>query len=415
MTRKLPRALAGPIQQALAAFPVVVVTGARQTGKSTLIRFLLGPPHREYRTLDDLDLLERVKSDPDSVVSTGRPLTLDEIQRSPELLLAIKRVVDERGWPGQFLLSGSANLSLMRNVSESLAGRAAYFTLHPLTHGERAGKASSGAWQTLLEDPSRMEGEHPPADAIAAAVLAGGFPRPALARNASEGLQWFDGYVRTYIERDLHALASIHNLVDFRRLMRAAALRSGCVLNQSEMARDVGLPQATAHRYLDLLETSFLVYRLPAFAVNRTKRLIKAPKLYFCDSGLAAFLAGARSETELARSNLIGPLLENLVLSDLLSWREQQVPRPEAMYWRTTLGEEVDLVVETSDRVLPVEVKSASRVRQDDLRSMRVFLEQYGSLAPHGVVLHCGRVAEQIGKRIWAIPLSALLGQAALD
>jgi hypothetical protein len=398
------------VREALSSFPVVVVTGARQTGKSTLIRYLLGPPGREYRTLDDLDLLERASREPESVVGSGRPLTLDEIQRSPELLLAIKRAVDDGGRPGQFLLSGSANLALMGRVSETLAGRAVYLTLHPLTLGERAGKGTAAAWETLLEDPSRMEGEHPPITALAEKLLAGGFPAPALAAKASDRLRWFDGYVRTYVERDLQALASIHNLVDFRRLMRAAVLRSGNVMNQSELARDVGLPQATAHRYLDLLETSCLLHRLPAYAVNRTKRLIKAPKLYFCDTGLAAFLAAVRSGPELARSNLGGALLENLVLTDLLAWREQQLPRPEVLYWRTTAGDEIDLVIETPDRLLPVEVKAASRVRQGDLKSLRVFLEQYDSLAPHGIVLYGGRAAEQLGKRIWAIPLSAVLG-----
>lgn len=409
-TRPLPRHLTAAIADALAAFPVVVVTGARQTGKSTLIHELLDAPRREYRTLDDIDVLERAEAEPDALVSAKAPLTLDEVQRSPKLLLAVKRAVDRDRRPGRFLLSGSANLALLGKVSESLAGRAVYLTLYPFTHSERRGKGGTGPWDRILEEPGAFEGEHAGVADLAAELLAGGFPPVVLARDRAAQRAWLEGYVRTYLERDLQMLASIHGLVDFRRLMRMAALRCGALLNQSELARDAGLTQPTAHRYLNLLEASHLLQRLPAYAVNRTKRLVKSPKLYFCDSGLAAHLAGIGTPAELEASGLKGPLLESLVLSDLLAWRVSAAPGAEILYWRSVSGDEVDFVIERGAKVIPLEVKATGRPRQDDIKGLRVFLEEYGKAAPHGVLLHTGRKAERLAERIWAIPLSAAIG-----
>ncbi|MGH7165025.1 MAG: ATP-binding protein [Nitrospiraceae bacterium] len=409
----MPRYLTGAVTGALRKFPVVVVTGARQTGKSTLIRDLLPTAAREYRTLDDIEILERAEKEPDALVASKQPLTIDEIQRSPTLLLAIKRAVDRNRRPGRFLLSGSANLALLGKVSESLAGRAVYLTLYPFTVSERAGLGGAGRWGDLLADPGRLEGKHQPFVSLGRTLLSSGFPAAALLESSSDQRAWLDGYVRTYLERDLQSLSTIENLVNFRRLMRIAALRSGALINQSEMARDAGLSQPTAHRYLNLLEASYLLHRLAAYAVNRTKRVIKAPRLFFSDTGLAAHLAGLGTEDDLTSSGLTGALLETLVLSEVLAWREALVPRPEVLYWRTTSGLEVDLVIEQGGRVVPLEVKASSRPRAADSAHMRVFLDEYGKRAPHGVLLHTGERAELLAERIWAIPLTAALGLSA--
>ncbi len=406
----LPRYLTSHVVWALKTFPVVVLTGARQTGKSTLIRELLPGSAREYRTLDDIDVLERAEHEPEALLSTKQPLAIDEIQRSPDLLLAIKRAVDRDRRPGRFLLSGSANLALAGQVSETLAGRAIYLTLHPFTIAERAGHGHTGPWESLLTDPSHLEGHHPAFHDPWSHLLSGGFPVAALAPDPASRRAWLDGYVRTYLERDLQALSAIEHLVDFRRLMRIAALRSGALVNQSEMARDAGLSQPTAHRYLNLLEASYLLHRLPAYAVNKTKRLVKSPKLYLCDTGLASHLAGAETEEGLASSALGGALLETMVLGDLLAWREAATPRPEVLYWRVTTGAEVDFILERRGRVVPIEVKTASRPRRADVQHLRLFLDEYGKNAPHGVLLHTGERAEPLADRIWGIPLSAALG-----
>lgn len=406
----LPRYLTKHVARALSIFPVVVLTGARQTGKSTLIRDLLPASGRDYRTLDDIDVLERAEREPDALVSSTKPVTIDEIQRSPNLLLAIKRAVDRDRRPGRFLLSGSANPALLGKVSETLAGRAVYLTLYPFTAAERNGRGTAGRWEAIVDDPSSLEGSHAPLARADALVLQSGFPSAALAKTAAARRIWLDGYVRTYLERDLQALSAIANLVDFRRLMRVAALRSGALLNESALARDAGLPQPTAHRYLNLLETSYLLHRLPAYAVNRTRRVIKAPRLFFCDAGLAAHLAGIETEDALHRAGLAGAFLETLVLGDLLTWREAVSPMPGILYWRTASGAEVDFVIEHRGKVVPIEVKTGSRPRQEDIRHLRLFLTEYGRAAPHGILLHTGPRCEQLAERIWAVPLSAALG-----
>ena len=408
----LPRHLMSAIAAALKSFPVVVVTGARQTGKSTLIHDLLKAPRRAYYTLDDIDILERAETEPDALVAGQIPVTLDEIQRSPGLLLAIKRAVDRDRRPGRFLLSGSANLSLLGKVSETLAGRAVYLTIYPFTVSERRGFGATGPWDAILREPETFEGNHAAFHELDTELLSGGFPPVALAPQPGFRRQWLDGYVRTYLERDLQMLAAIHNLVDFRRLMRIAALRTGALLNQSELARDAGLAQPTAHRYLNLLDASYLLHRLPAYAVNRTKRLIKSPKLYFCDTGLAAHLAGIHTAADLERSALKGPLLEALILSDLLSWRESSAARPEILYWRSASGIEVDFVVEEGGKTIPIEVKTTSRPRPGDVRSLQIFLQEYGKSAPHGVLVHTGTGCEQLAEKVWGVPLSVVLGAA---
>lgn len=207
---------------------------------------------------------------------------------------------------------------------------------------------------------------------------------------------WFDGYVRTYVEPDLQALSSISALPDFRRLMQAAALRVGQILNQTQLGRDVALPQPTAHRYLNLLETSYMLVRLPAYAMNRTKRIIKSPKLYWTDTGLALHLGG---ETEPR-----GAHLENLVLQDLLAWRDSRLERASLLYWRTTVDEEIDFVIETTGRLLPIEVKSATRPRLGDARHLDAFHAEYGEKARAGLLLHAGQALEWLGPRVLAAP-----------
>jgi predicted AAA+ superfamily ATPase len=213
---------------------------------------------------------------------------------------------------------------------------------------------------------------------------------------AADRAVWFDGYVRTYLERDLQDLAAIGSLPDFRRLMRAACLRIGQLTNQAELGRDVALPQPTVHRWLNLLETSYLLVRLPAYAVNRTKRLIKTPKLYWGDLGVALHLAGI-SQPE-------GPHLENLVLHDLLAWRDARLARVELGYWRTATGEEVDFVIEADDRLLPVEVKAAARPRLGDAALLRSFRAEYGKKARAGLLLHTGSTLEWLAPDVLAAP-----------
>jgi uncharacterized protein len=382
--------------------PVTVVTGARQTGKSTLVRDLAPSSDRVYLTLDDLDTLHQARSAPEDLLGRGARLTLDEVQRAPDLLLAVKRVVDHRRKAGQFLLTGSANLLLMNRVSESLAGRASYLTLWPMTRREQRGLGRAGIWQDLLdakdaEWPDLIKAQSVPREDWRALARRGGYPVPALELSTHEArATWFAGYTLSYLERDLQDLSVVSSLPDLRRLMRAICLRLGQLTNQSELGRDVALPQPTVHRWLNLLETSYQLVRVHAYAVNRTKRLIKTPKVYWADTGLALHLAGLTEP--------VGAHLENLVLTDLLAWRDTQFDRPEVLYWRTSIGEEVDLVVEVGDQLLPIEVKMTNKPRVPDAKHLSTFHEEYGRRCRPGLLLHMGEQVEWLGPRILAAP-----------
>jgi hypothetical protein len=386
----------------LKVMPTVVVTGARQTGKSTLVRELAPGDARPYFTLDDLDVLGQANAAPDDLVARADRLTIDEVQREPGLLRAVKRAVDKRRAPGRFLLTGSANLLLMRKVSETLAGRASYLTLWPMTRREQLGLGRAGLWSELLDAPDNdwldvVRGGDVGEEDWRALARQGGYPTPALDLQTDEArATWFAGYVRTYLERDLQDISSVTALPDLRRLMRMACLRLGQMLNQTELGRDAALPQPTVHRYLNLLETSYQLVRVPAYAVHRTKRLIKTPKIYWADTGLAMHLAGVDEPS--------GAHLENLVLSDLLAWRETRTPAPDILYWRTSNGEEVDLVIEAGRELVPIEVKSTGAPRLGDARHLRTFREEYKDRTRTALLLHTGEHAEWLAPGILAAP-----------
>ena len=396
----LPRLVVPSLEDRLRIMPAVVVTGARQAGKSTLAQELT-PGSRRFFTLDDLDVLDAARRDPEALLGGGHPVTIDEVQREPDLLHAVKRAIDRRRQSGSFLLTGSANLLLMRRVSESLAGRASYLTLWPMTRREQMGLGRGGLWEELLqacdEDwPDLLAARQERPEDWRSLARRGGFPSPALHLESDREREvWFDGYIRTYLERDLQVQSSISALPDFRRLMRAASLRTGQLVNQSELGRDVSLPQPTVHRYLNLLETSYLLVRLPAYAVNRTKRLIKSPKIYWGDTGVALHLAQVEPG---------GAHLENLVLHDLLAWRDTRLGRAEIFYWRTTVGEEVDFVLEAGDHLLPIEVKATTRPRLRDAAHLRTFRAEYGDRARSGLLLHAGEALDWIASDILAVP-----------
>jgi uncharacterized protein len=251
--------------------------------------------------------------------------------------------------------------------------------------------APAADWRDVLTSSSAG-----PEDWRTAARL-GGLPVPALElRDASERALWYSGYVQTYLERDLQAVRSVESLVDFRRLMRAATLRIGGLVNQTELGRDVGLSQPQVHRFLNLMEATYQLVRLPAYGVNRTRRLIKAPKLYWSDTGLAMFLSG---EVEPR-----GQHLENLILGDLLAWRDVQTPRPEVLYWRTATGLEVDLVVETPDRIVPLEVKAATRAVPADCQGLEAFLNEYPDRTDGGLLLYGGNEVFPLTRQVLAVP-----------
>ncbi len=399
--------LVGAVQRALGLFPVVVITGARQTGKSTLVRRSVSLADRPYFTLDAAVNRALAMKEPRTLLDAAarEPLTIDEIQRMPELLLTIKEQVDTERVNGRYLLTGSANLLLLKNVSESLAGRARYLTLWPMTRREQLGLGSSGIWVDFFERPradwfALIREQTAPKESWQALASRGGYPQAALLHPMKpvdpDRDELFAGYTQTYLERDLRDLAAIDSLVDFQRLMRAMCLRVGTVVNQADIARDTGIARSTLQRYLNLLEVSYQLLRLEPYSVNRTKRLVKSPKVYWSDSGLALHLSGLREVT--------GAHLENLVCMDLHAWRETQTSRPAIMYWRTSAGDEVDFVIEWQGKLLGIEVKSNRNPGYNDAKGLRTFLQEYNDIAIGGLLLHGGDETMWLSDGVLATP-----------
>jgi uncharacterized protein len=398
----LPRAVAPLLDIALRTMRVVVITGPRQAGKSTLATHHPKLASRPYFSLDDDATLLRMQADRRAFLNSAPEMIIDEVQRDPPLILAIKVAVDQQRPQrrGQFVLTGSANLLMMKHVSDSLAGRAYYLNLQTLTRREQQGLGTAGIWTRFFETPvadwlDMVRAERAHHEDWQEAVKRGGFPAVALERHDEQQRSlWFDGYIATYLERDLRDLQAVSNLQSFRVLMQAAALRIGNLLNHAELARDAKMPLTTVHQYMGLLETSFQATRLVPYARNRTKRLIKTPKLYWNDVGMALHLGGGEPS---------GAHLENYVLTDLLCWRDTETPRPEVTYWRTATGAEVDFVIERKRELLAIEVKAGNAPGPRDVAHLKTFCGEYPE-ARGGVILHGGDESYWLGENILAVP-----------
>jgi predicted AAA+ superfamily ATPase len=382
----------------------LVLSGLRQTGKSTLLQQEAGLARgRAYHTLDDFATLAAARADPEALLEGAA--IIDEVQRCPELLLALKRSVDAKRQAGRFILSGSANLALIGQVSETLAGRALYCTLHPMTRREIQGAIEKPPFVIEFMRSLRLpRGAREPVSERE--VLAGGLP-PACLDNADPA-EWFRGYVQTYVERDVRQLSQITDLVAFRVLAQLAALRTGQVLVISALARDAKLTTGTAGRYLALLEASFLIRRLPPFLKNRSSRLIKSPKLYVVDSGLAAHLAGV---TEIATGTddlMRGALFETYVAQNIAALLEAHQPDAQLTYWHEQGRHEVDFVIESGRNVVALEVKVATRWSAADLAGLRAFVDRTPACVA-AVLAYNGREPVKLDGKLWAIPLGHLL------
>lgn len=404
------RWLTADLQAAIQQHQIVILTGARQVGKSTLLRN--AAPFRDWRfvTLDDYDALRQADESPQGLWAGTNQIILDEVQKVPKLLAAIKQAVDTHPGRYRFMLSGSANLLLMRQVSESLAGRAVYFVLDPLTAGEEHARPKPDLIERLLTGwlPAEQEFSTPAPDHLSI-MLRGLLPALLPLANPRDWTRWWEGYVATYLERDLRQISQIDSLADFRRLMELAALRSGQVLNQTDLGRDAGLSQPTVHRYLNLLETTHLFERLQAYQINRGQRLIKSPKVMWNDPGLAVFLSGYYSAADLAMSRELGSFYELLIYHHIRVLTRLLTPSARLYFWRTGQGSEVDFVLEYGRKLIVFEVKHRSQANFGDTAGLRAFIAAY----PHtqaGIVVTNGRAIQRLDEKIIAIPWTCLAG-----
>jgi len=400
----LPRLAQQHLRAILSAQPVAVVLGARQTGKSTLIGHTPETQGMLRLTLDDLDTRAQALSDPESLVARADRMAIDEVQRAPDLLIAIKREVDRDRRPGRFVLTGSANLLSMKKVQESLSGRASYVSLWPLTRGERAGLGRAGQWAALFDTPVAQwrdllesEAGHFPADWRDVARDSQYPPVVVGAMTRDQQADWLQGYLDTFLARDVAELSALSKPLDLHRLMRAACTALGQPEHQAAWAQTTGLPTSTVSRWTDLLAVTYQLIRVPAFSVNRTSRLTRKPRLYWSDTAMALHLAGNTVPT--------GAHLENVILNDLHAWCSSRSQRPVVHHWRTTTQQEVDFVVELPNgRVLPIEVKATSSPGVGDTAGLRAFLDEYSDLAAGGLLLHGGTDTVTLGRGIVAAP-----------
>lgn len=398
----IPRLAAERLVEAAAVQPAVILMGARQTGKSTLVRHLY--PDRAYLTLDALSVRAQAESDPDGLVRGAQPVIIDEVQRVPALAIAIKAAIDAQGrMPGRFVITGSANLLSMGRVTESLAGRATYTTLWPLTRRERLGLGSAGCWSDLAADspaawPDLLAAQEAPREDWRLLVRRSAYPTPALHLHTLEQhVLWLEGYLDTYADRDVRDVVSVERPLDLRRLMRAACLSVAQIENQASWGRAIGLPRNTVSRYLDLLEKTYQLIRVPGYAGGSVQRLARSSKVFWSDTAMALHLAETAEPS--------GFHLENLVLGDLVAWRDRLVRRPALHHWRSGDRHEVDFVVELErGQLLAIEIKAQARPEWRDVPGLHAFRDAYGPRVQGALVLHGGDEIYVVGDGIVAAP-----------
>jgi uncharacterized protein len=371
MTTMFPRHILPVLQDRALRQPVVTVTGPRQSGKTTLCR--LAFPDRIYVNLEQPDMREFARSDPRAFLDSLRDgAIIDEIQRVPELLSWIQVEVDARPAPGRFILTGSHQFELGRQIAQSLAGRTALLRLLPLSLAELQ---AAGALTT---------------DEL---LFRGGYPR--IHADGLDPAMALGDYFETYVQRDLRELVQLRHLADFERFVRLAAGRIGQVLNLQSLAADVGISGHTAREWITLLEASFIVLRLPPWFANIGKRLIKSPKLYFHDVGLAAWLLGIRRAEHLPTHPLRGHLFENLAVLEVLKTYANAGERPALHFFRDSAGNEADLVLEQGSRLMLLEIKSARTVAPDAMRSIAAIRRSMGERVAWSALVYDGDEAQR--------------------
>ena len=404
-----PRSLEPVIREALADTPVVCVLGPRQCGKTTLVRQLA--PDRAYISLDEYNYHQTALADPAGfVASLPDAVTLDEVQRAPEILPSIKHAVDQDRRPGRFVLTGSANLLLVPTVTESLAGRMEIAQLHPLTESEKArapGRFLSDLLNGAIEPGIRQEAT-PEGPSLQDRLVAGGYPEP-LTRTPVRSRQWYRQYLRSIIDRDVRDVARVRDAHELGRLLELLALRSAGLLNTSSLANTLGLDRSTVNHYVAVLERLFLVRRLPAWHRNPAKRLIRSRKVHLLDTGLAATLADLTAYDWLGRRDRMGHLLESFVVQQLIAQSTWTEPDLRFWHYRDKDRVEVDIVITRGQKTWGIEVKAARTLAPGDGKGLVRLADRCGEDFESGVLLYAGRDRLPLAdKRMLAVPLCEL-------
>lgn len=396
--------------------PVILLIGPRQAGKTTLVKRLAEDIGYSYISFDNLRILSAARQDPIGfVASLTPPVIIDEIQRVPEIFLPIKEDVDKNRHPGRYVLTGSANPLEIKGVGDSLAGRMLIFPLYPFSQGEVNSRV-----ENFIETVFDKKYEHklvvkqpdssalPLKQKLYALLVAGGFPEivnaPLRQRSA-----WFDAYLTTRLQKDITELACIDALTVLPDLMALLAARTGALLNIAELARSSKIPMTTLQRYMALLRMLYLIETVQPWSANLAKRLVKAPKMYLIDTGLAAHLLGVDQAVCAANHKIFGSLLENFVVNELTKQISWSTVRVKLFHFRTSSGVEVDLILEgPGGAVVGIEIKSSDTVKADDFKGLKQLQEMIGANFLCGIVLYTGEDSMPFGPGLYAMPVSAL-------
>jgi predicted AAA+ superfamily ATPase len=402
----IKRSLEPVLKNAATEFPAVVLTGPRQSGKTTILQHLFGKSCR-YVSLEPPDVRASAIEDPRSFLEIyPPPVIFDEVQYAPELLPYVKEKIDTaRDKSGQYLLTGSQNLLLMERVTESLAGRASILRLLPLSQREAAGRPDA----SLPWESQRLSHK---ASKLAYRELWKGFLRgnyPELNANPERDVNlWHASYVQTYLERDVRTLRQVGDLTQFQNFLRALAARSAQLLNLTDLARDLGIAVNTAKAWLSVLEATYQVTVLRPYFVNVGKRLVKTPKVYFTDVGTLCYFAGLKDPAHAASGPMGGAIMETAVLSEIIKALSHRGIDPQVYFWRTVAGTEVDIVVAAGAKLVPIEVKLSATPRPAMATAVQTFQKDFGDKAMAGYVVHPGDITLPLGPGVTALPFYRL-------
>ncbi|MEW5932507.1 MAG: ATP-binding protein [Bacillota bacterium] len=404
--RYIQRSLEPVLEKAVSEFPAVVLTGPRQSGKTTLLKHLFGNRYR-YVSLEAPDVRAAAREDPRGFLAMySPPVIFDEVQYAPDLLPYVKEQIDaHRDRTGQYLLTGSQNLLLMEKITESLAGRAATLHLLPLSRREEKGQPHAPLpWEST--EPAVTD-ETSAYREIWQDFLRGSYPE--LVANPGRDISlWYASYVETYLERDVRTIRQVGDLSQFQIFLRALAARSAQLLSLTDLARDLGVAVNTVKAWLSVLEATHQIIMLRPYFANVGKRLVKTPKVYFTDVGTLCYLTGLREPEHAASGPMAGPIMETAVLTEIVKTLTHRGMAPQVYFWRTSAGTEVDIVVETAGKLVPIEVKLSATPRPAFAGSIRAFQADLDARALPGYVIHPGDVRLPLGPNVTALPYAQL-------